>query len=57
MIGKRVYDSVGDDYGTIIDVDSRGRCLVEWDSRPPHVPPYIKVPNSWCTFDADHSDR
>jgi hypothetical protein len=50
VIGKRVYDSIGDDYGTVIDVDDRGRCLVEWDRRPPNVPPYIKIPRSWCKF-------
>lgn len=49
-IGKRVYDEVGDDYGTIVDMDQRGRVLIEWDRRPPHQPPYVKVPNGWCSF-------
>jgi hypothetical protein len=50
LIGQRVYDSIGDDYGTVIVVDARGRCLIEWDRRPPNEPPFIKIPNDWCAF-------
>jgi hypothetical protein len=53
MIGKRVYDNVGDDYGTVVDVDGRGRCLIEWDRQPPNQPPYVKVPSHWVSFVAE----
>lgn len=54
MVGRRVFDNVKKDFGTVTHDYDNGTYLVEWDDPPPHTRP-ITIPYKYFQW-ADRAD-